>query len=170
MGDACFDQFKEYGDVVFVTDCRCLNTARKDRAKNHLGSHPWNLAAVLASGKYRSWRVREYVKLYYLLTSTRMLNSADREQHCKAIVDFCNKGCHRSRCWGVIQAKILQRMGFNVKINMVCTKAMAFQCANPERESCDECRFEHPAVTELLNVATDEFFEVITLRDGRNVW
>ena len=57
-------------------------------------------------------------------------------------------------------------MGFNVNINMMCSKAMLFQCSNPHRQSFEECFYGNPDVLELLNVATDEFFEVVRAMEG----
>ena len=160
MSDICSttSEVRGYG-VVLGTDCRVLRTERATQKKGHLGSHPWNLATILASDKFRSWRVRQYIKLYYTLTSTKMIME-DGESG-KALVDFCNKGCHRSRAWGFIQTAILKQMGFRVCIDAICMKAMFFNCANPQRECCEECRYDHPDVKEVLKVATDEFFEVI---------
>jgi hypothetical protein len=56
-------------------------------------------------------------------------------------------------------------MGFKVHFNMMCLQAMSVHCTNPGRESCDECAFDHPDTTALLKVATDEFFEVVSIQD-----
>jgi hypothetical protein len=159
MIDVCSKILSDGCDVVLSTDCRVLRTDRRDQQRGHLGSHPVNMACVLASDKFRSWRVREYIRLYYTLTSTKMIQKDG--QSGKALVDFCNKGCHRSRAWAFIQAAILQRMGFVVHYNCICMKAMLFNCANPSRHSCEECSYDNPEVQLVLNVATDEFFEVV---------
>jgi hypothetical protein len=159
MIDVCSKILSDGCDVVLSTDCRVLRTDRRDQQRGHLGSHPVNMACVLASDKFRSWRVREYIRLYYTLTSTMMIQKDG--QSGKALVDFCNKGCHRSRAWAFIQTAILQRMGFVVNYNCICMKAMLFSCANPSRHSCEECSYDNPEVQLVLNVATDEFFEVV---------
>ena len=52
--------------VARTVDCRSLHNdlPKKERPYGHLGSHPTNMAAALASESARHWRYAQYVDLW----------------------------------------------------------------------------------------------------------
>ncbi len=157
------------GEVVRVVDCRRLKVDRKNRANGHLGSHPWNLAAILASAQHRAWRVSQYLDLYTMLLDQKMIlsdedmsQSDEGDEHMvKSVLHFCEKGTHRSYSWTMFEGAILAEMGFNVLINPLCKGWHMKHCANPNRDSCDKCALTNPDVKAILYACVDEFYEVM---------
>lgn len=149
------------GRVQRVVDCRRLRTDRWDRAHGHIGFHPQNLATILLDHRLRTWRVTRYLELYHMLFDDTML--VGDTQFTRGY--FCEKGCHRSVAWALIEGHILLALGFHVSMQAVCHYHHTLQRCQ-RHGVCEACNHDDNAVTQrIMRTAVDEFFEVMVVAD-----
>jgi len=78
---------------------------------------------------------------------------------------FCEKGCHRSVGWALIEGHILLALGFHVEMQAVCHYHQSLQAC--QRDGfCEDCTPNDNDVTQaILRTVVNEFFEVMVVAE-----
>ena len=108
MAELAHEKGGDAGRIVSVVDATPLKTKEAYRWPGHLGTHPKNLAAILANPEHAGWRLKHYIDLYTTLMSHKMVRTRkndgtsawdESDNGVRSFAVFCN---HGNQLWWII--------------------------------------------------------------------
>ena len=96
-----------------VINCIQLHSAWHN-ITNHLGTHPFTIACVLANPVHQQWRTERYLEIWGMLRQAALIPpEVPEDDDSEMVVGYgCNKGNHRSVAWQWLEARVFMALCF----------------------------------------------------------